>query len=49
MDEADIKQGRVSFRAPLARAMIGREVGDQVLVPAPGGEQAYEILPVEYR
>jgi transcription elongation factor GreA len=49
MDEADIKQGRVSFRAPLARAMIGREVGDQVLVPAPGGEQAYEILAVEYR
>ena len=49
VDEADIKQGRLSFRAPLARAMIGREVGDQVLVPAPGGEQAYEILAVEYR
>ncbi len=49
MDEADIKQGRVSFRAPLARAMIGREVGDQVLVPAPGGEQVYEILAVDYR
>ncbi|MBC7162079.1 transcription elongation factor GreA [Immundisolibacter sp.] len=49
MDEADIKQGRLSFRAPLARAMIGREVGDQVLVPAPGGEQVYEILAVEYR
>jgi len=30
MDEADVKQGRVSFRAPLARAMIGREAGDQV-------------------
>lgn len=49
MDEADIKQGRLSFRAPLARAMIGREVGDQVLVPAPGGEQVYEILAVDYR
>ncbi len=49
MDEADIKQGRVSFRAPLARAMIGREAGEQVLVPAPGGEQAYEILAVDYR
>lgn len=48
MDEADIKQGRVSFRAPLARAMIGRESGDQVLVPAPGGEQVYEILAVDY-
>ena len=48
MDEADIKQGRVSFRAPLARAMIGREAGDEVVVPAPGGEQAYEILAVDY-
>jgi transcription elongation GreA/GreB family factor len=28
--------------------MIGREAGDQVLVPAPGGEQAYEILAVDY-
>jgi transcription elongation factor GreA len=49
VDEADIKQGRLSFRAPLARALIGREVGDQVVVPAPGGEQSYEILAVEYR
>ncbi|WP_448508960.1 transcription elongation factor GreA [Immundisolibacter sp.] len=48
VDEANIKQGRVSFRAPLARAMIGREIGDQVLVPAPGGEQTYEILAVDY-
>jgi transcription elongation factor GreA len=49
VDEADIKQGRLSFRAPLARALIGREAGDQVVVPAPGGEQSYEILAVEYR
>ncbi len=48
VDEADIKQGRVSFRAPLARALIGRTVGDEVTVPAPGGEQNYEILGVEY-
>lgn len=48
VDEADIKQGRVSFRAPLARALIGRTVGDEVTVPAPGGEQHYEILGVEY-
>lgn len=49
VDEADIKQGRVSFRAPLARALIGRSVGDEVVVPAPGGNQTYEILAVEYR
>ncbi|MGK2940254.1 MAG: transcription elongation factor GreA [Immundisolibacter sp.] len=49
VDEADIKQGLLSFRAPLARAMIGRTVGDYALVPAPGGEQTYEILAVDYR
>ncbi|HCO44137.1 MAG TPA: transcription elongation factor GreA [Gammaproteobacteria bacterium] len=49
IDEADIKQGRVSFRAPLARALIGRAVGDEVVVPAPGGDQTYEILAVDYR
>lgn len=49
VDEADIKQGRVSFRAPLARALIGHSVGDEVVVPAPGGDQTYEILAVEYR
>uniref|UniRef100_UPI0035630047 transcription elongation factor GreA n=1 Tax=Immundisolibacter sp. TaxID=1934948 RepID=UPI0035630047 len=49
IDEADIKQGRVSFRAPLARALIGRVVGDEVVVPAPGGDQTYEILAVDYR
>ncbi|WP_372715825.1 transcription elongation factor GreA [Immundisolibacter sp.] len=49
VDEADIKQGLLSFRAPLARAMIGRAVGDYALVPAPGGEQTYEILAVDYR
>lgn len=48
VDEADIKQGLLSFRAPLARALIGCEVGDQALVPAPGGEQVYEILAVDY-
>ena len=49
IDEADIKQGRVSFRAPLARALIGRAVGDEGVVPAPGGDQTYEILAVDYR
>lgn len=49
VDEADIAQGRVSITAPLARAMIGKEEGDQVEVLAPSGAKYYEIVTVSYR
>ena len=48
-DEADIKKGRLSITAPLARALIGKEVGDIVVVAAPGGSRSYEILSVCYK
>ncbi len=44
--EADLKRGRVSVASPIARALIGREVGDEVTVQAPGGNREYEILEV---
>lgn len=47
-DEADIKQHKISYTAPLARALIGKEVGDEVVVVTPGGETEYEIDKVEY-
>jgi len=47
-DEADIKAGRVSISSPVARAMIGKSEGDIVEVSTPGGQQAYEIISVEY-
>ena len=47
--EADIKQGLLSVSAPLARALIGKEVGDSFTFNTPGGERAYEVLKVEYR
>jgi transcription elongation factor GreA len=46
--EADVKEGRLSITAPLARAMIGKEVGDSVEVMTPAGSKAYEILKVRY-
>ncbi len=46
--EADLKQRRVSVTSPIARALIGREVGDAVQVQAPGGAREYEILSVEF-
>ncbi|MDP1599561.1 transcription elongation factor GreA [Phenylobacterium sp.] len=46
--EADVKQGKISIISPLARAMIGKEMGDVVEVNTPGGGKAYEILKVEW-
>ena len=47
-DEADIKEGRISVGSPIARALIGKEEGDAVVVKAPGGDIEYEIISVEY-
>ena len=47
-DEADIKEGLISVSSPIARALIGRSVGDVARVAAPGGNREYEILDVSY-
>ena len=47
-DEADLKQGLVNVASPIARAMIGKEVGDIVVVHAPSGDKYYEIIAVSY-
>jgi transcription elongation factor GreA len=44
--EADLKKGRISITSPIARGLIGREVGDTVTIRAPGGEREYEVLEV---
>ena len=46
--EADIKIGRLSVSSPLAKALIGKTIGDTVSVPAPGGDRSYEILGVKF-
>ena len=46
--EADVKLGKISISSPIARAMIGKEVGDVVEVNTPGGGKAYEINKVEW-
>ncbi|MEM7742643.1 MAG: transcription elongation factor GreA [Pseudomonadota bacterium] len=46
--EADIDNGLLNMRSPLARALIGKEEGDQVEVTTPGGSRSYEILSVSY-
>jgi transcription elongation factor GreA len=47
-DEADIKQGRISFGSPIARALIGKSAGDSVEAKTPGGVKNYEIIDVRY-
>ena len=46
--EADLKQKRISISSPLARALIGKAVGDSVEVAAPGGAKSYVILKVKF-
>jgi len=46
--EADVKSGRISISSPIARALIGKEVGDAIEVNAPGGARGYEVLKVQY-
>ena len=48
LHEADIKQARLSISSPLAKALIGKKVGDTVSVPAPGGDRSYEILDFKF-
>jgi transcription elongation factor GreA len=47
--EADAKDGKISYNSPLGRALIGREVGDEVEVSTPSGDRYYEIAKVEFR
>jgi len=46
--EADIENGLLNIRSPLARALIGKEEGDSIDVQTPGGSRSYEILSIRY-
>lgn len=47
-DESDIKLGMISYTSPIARALIGKLEGDEIMFQAPGGEKEYEITTVIY-
>ena len=46
--EADIENGKLNIKSPLARALIGKDEGDSVEVRTPGGQRSYEILSISY-
>ena len=47
-DEADVKVKKISYASPIAKAIIGKEEGDEVAIQVPNGEVVYEIEKVEY-
>ena len=47
-DEADIKQGMISYTSPIARALIGKDEGDAIEFEAPDGQKTFDILEVRY-
>ncbi|MDR0678233.1 MAG: transcription elongation factor GreA [Holosporaceae bacterium] len=48
VDESDIKKKLLSIEAPLAKALIGKNVGDEIKLNTPSGKKKYEIMKVEY-
>ncbi|MGA0530542.1 transcription elongation factor GreA [Hansschlegelia sp. KR7-227] len=46
--ESDVKQGKVSIGSPIARALVGKKVGDTVEVATPGGGKSYEVLSIKF-
>jgi len=47
-DESDLAKGSISITSPLARSLVGKEVGDEVKVRMPGGERTYEVLDISF-
>lgn len=47
-DEADVKSGKISINSPIARGLIGKSVGDEVVIKTPAGDSEFEIDQVEY-
>ena len=48
-NESDVKLGKISIGAPIARAMLGKTAGDDVVVRLPKGDREFEVVKVEYK
>jgi transcription elongation factor GreA len=47
-DEIDLKNGKISIHSPVAKALIGHKVGDQVTIKAPAGDREFEIQEIRF-
>lgn len=48
-EETDIKKRQISIKSPIARSLLGKEEGDEVIIRAPKGETEVEIISIEYK
>ena len=48
-DEADVRKGKISVISPIARAVMGKEIGDEAIVKAPAGDIEFEIAAIEHK
>lgn len=49
VDEVDTAKGHISWQSPIGRYLIGKQVGDEVLVKVPAGESTFEVVSIEYQ
>ena len=48
MTESDARQGRISYDSPMGRALIGKQVGEEVEVTVPSGDRCYQVKKIEF-
>lgn len=48
VDEVDVSAGKISYSSPIGRALIGRNLGDEIEVKTPGGDTYFEIVKIEF-
>jgi transcription elongation factor GreB len=49
VDELDTAKGRISWQSPIGKNLLGKSVGDEVLIQIPAGEMTYEIVSIKYQ
>jgi len=49
VDEVETSKGHISWQSPIGKALIGKNVGDEVVVKIPAGESSYEVVEIEYK
>ncbi|RJP45512.1 MAG: transcription elongation factor GreA [Desulfobacteraceae bacterium] len=46
-DESDVKQGRISVTSPIGKALLGKKLGDEIMVQVPAGQRHYEVIDIQ--
>jgi transcription elongation factor GreB len=49
VDEVDTDRGRISWQSPIGKSLLGKEVGDEVVIRVPSGEKTFEVVEITYK